>query len=333
MRPTDAFFAQLHAFIQALGDHHGALHAEAQLARGVLLQLAGGKWRQPHCGGALSSRRSGPSTSAFSSAASSFFGFFLVGTSNVFFGLVPDKARVKRRRLRARQVRIDGPVFFLLERLDLALALDDQPQRHGLHASGGKPAADFVPKQRRDLVTHKAVEHAACLLRVDQVAIDVARMLEGFLHGLLGDFVEGDALNAWWPSFFFFLPSIGPRPVLPPGARRWLRLRGPGQAPDRWRPRPWPASSAWRDLFFPGITSYSVAKSFSRSTPSVLLGRSLMCPSEASTSKPLPRYFWIVFALAGDSTMTKPLDNGTSSSFSYTYSYEGGNLFRIRLRH
>jgi hypothetical protein len=26
----------------------------------------------------------------------------------------------------------------------------------------------------------------------------------------------------------------------------------------------------------------------------------------------LPRYFWIVFALAGDSTMTRPLDNGSS---------------------
>ncbi len=25
-----------------------------------------------------------------------------------------------------------------------------------------------------------------------------------------------------------------------------------------------------------------------------------------------PRYFWIVFAFAGDSTMTKPFDNGTS---------------------
>jgi hypothetical protein len=28
--------------------------------------------------------------------------------------------------------------------------------------------------------------------------------------------------------------------------------------------------------------------------------------------KPLPRYFWMVFALAGDSTMTKPLANVSS---------------------
>src|ERR1035438_9498164 len=62
----------------------------------------------------------------------------------------------------------------------------------------------------------------------------------------------------------------------------------------------------------PGMITYSVAKLSSRSTPSDFLGKSLMCPSEASTSYPAPRYFWIVFALAGDSTMTKPFDNGTS---------------------
>src|SRR5438270_7029584 len=50
------------------------------------------------------------------------------------------------------------------------------------------------------------------------------------------------------------------------------------------------------------------------STPSVLLGKSFTCPSEASTEKPLPKYFWMVFALAGDSTMTKPLDNVSSTS-------------------
>src|SRR5215831_5923666 len=39
-------FAEFHAFVEALRDHHGAFHAEAELARGVLLELAGGKWRR-----------------------------------------------------------------------------------------------------------------------------------------------------------------------------------------------------------------------------------------------------------------------------------------------
>src|ERR1700681_2644915 len=62
----------------------------------------------------------------------------------------------------------------------------------------------------------------------------------------------------------------------------------------------------------PGMMTYSVSKSLSVSTPRVLLGRSLTWPSEASTVKPLPRYFWIVLALAGDSTMTKPFANLSS---------------------
>src|SRR5579863_4574483 len=57
---------------------------------------------------------------------------------------------------------------------------------------------------------------------------------------------------------------------------------------------------------------YSVAKSLSVSTPRVLLGRSFTWPRDASTVKPAPRYFWMVFALAGDSTMTKPLLNRPS---------------------
>ena len=35
--------------------------------------------------------------------------------------------------------RFDGPVLDRLERADLALALDDEPQRDGLHAAGGQP--------------------------------------------------------------------------------------------------------------------------------------------------------------------------------------------------
>jgi len=42
------------------------------------------------------------------------------------------------------------------------------------------------------LVSHQAIKHAAGLLRVDQIAIDVARVLESGVDGALRDFVEGD---------------------------------------------------------------------------------------------------------------------------------------------
>lgn len=41
------------------------------------------------------------------------------------------------------------------------------------------------------------------------------------------------------------------------------------------------------------------------STPNWLLGKSLTWPMEASTTKFFPKYFPIVLALAGDSTITK----------------------------
>src|SRR5258707_13604894 len=58
-------------------------------------------------------------------------------------------------------------------------------------------------------------------------------------------------------------------------------------------------------FFVSGMTSYSGWKLFCTSTPRPFEGRSLICPIEAITMKSLPRYLLIVFALAGDSTMTR----------------------------
>ena len=55
----------------------------------------------------------------------------------------------------------------------------------------------------------------------------------------------------------------------------------------------------------PLMVIYFGLKSFSISTPNWLLGRSLTCPIEASIIYFDPKNFLIVFALAGDSTITK----------------------------
>src|SRR6266852_3921859 len=80
------------------------------------------------------------------------------------------------------------------------------------------------------------------------------------------------------------------------------------------------------------MTTYSVSKSFSTSTPRLLLGRSFTWPKDASTVNPLPRYFWIVFALAGDSTMTRPLDNGSSNDSLFDSKLTCRGTFRSRNR-
>src|SRR5262245_14221244 len=51
--------------------------------------------------------------------------------------------------------------------------------------------------------------------------------------------------------------------------------------------------------------SYCGSKSFSRSTPSLLFGRSMMWPLDASTMKSLPRNLFSVLDFVGDSTTTR----------------------------
>src|SRR6185437_8592268 len=66
------------------------------------------------------------------------------------------------------QQRVEGPVFNRIESANLSFALDNESQRHGLHAARRKAAAHFMPEQRRNLVADKTVQHAAGLLRVDK---------------------------------------------------------------------------------------------------------------------------------------------------------------------
>ena len=89
----------------------------------------------------------------------------------------------------------ERPVLDRDERFDVLFAVDDHLHRHRLHASGGEAAADLVPEEGRDLVADEAVENAARLLGVDLVHVDLARLVDGLLHGLLRDLVEEDAAD------------------------------------------------------------------------------------------------------------------------------------------
>jgi hypothetical protein len=76
------------------------------------------------------------------------------------------------------------------ERHPLALALDDEPRRHGLHAAGGEPPHDLLPEHRRDLVAVEPVQDPPRLLRVDEPLVDLARLAECTLDRVAGDLVE-----------------------------------------------------------------------------------------------------------------------------------------------
>ena len=89
--------------------------------------------------------------------------------------------------------RDDGPILFRHEHLDFALALHDHAQGHSLNASGRNSAPDFIPKQRADLVSHEPVENPARLLRVDDMLVDAARILDGRANRLRRDLIKKDA--------------------------------------------------------------------------------------------------------------------------------------------
>src|SRR5262249_59020760 len=142
--------------------------------RPVLLQLAGSEgWRGTAAALFLLNVAHRPLL--LLERGENFLGLFLVGNFRLLF-TTTDKPGVEGGALAGMQVRVNGPVFLLIERLDLALALHDQTQSHGLHASGRKSAPDFVPQERRNLVADNAVQHAPRLLRIHQVAVDITRM-------------------------------------------------------------------------------------------------------------------------------------------------------------
>ena len=75
---------------------------------------------------------------------SNLLGVLAVVDFNLLFALAQEP-RVKRGRLAGSEVRVDRPVLNFLERLDFAFTLNDQAESDGLHTSGGKAAADFIP--------------------------------------------------------------------------------------------------------------------------------------------------------------------------------------------
>src|SRR5581483_1197864 len=70
-------------------------------------------------------------------------------------------------------------------------------------------------------------------------------------------------------------------------------------------------------LFLPRMTTYSGVKPCSTSTPIFDLGRSMTWPTDAFTVKPAPRYFLMVFALAGDSTTTSAFSRPPLDGFAF----------------
>ena len=191
---ADLALRQRDAFVQRLRHAHGATGTEAQLARRLLLQRAGGEGRRRVllllAARDLADREGGASQRLLVLTR------LLLGADarllSVDAGQLRGEARLAAGTAQLREQR---PVLLRYEGVDLALAVDDQPYRHALHPPGREAAADLAADQRAELVADQPIDDAACLLRVHQVQVDAARIGEGLVDGALGDLAEGHAAD------------------------------------------------------------------------------------------------------------------------------------------
>ena len=58
-----------------------------------------------------------------------------------------------------------------------------------------RPRRTFFHENRADLVADEAIEDAARLLRLVEVAVELLRVADGLLHRALGDLVEQHAVD------------------------------------------------------------------------------------------------------------------------------------------
>ena len=176
------------ALIQGLRHAHRRADGEVQHAGGLLLER-GGREGRAGVAGALLGVDVGDGIDGPDAVLKELFGIFKrVETA------VQQRADLDGGGgpLRVEEG-LHAVVGLALEVHDLLLAVHDQAQCDGLDAAGGKLGADLAPQDGGELESDQAVEHAAGLLGVDQVHVDLARVLDGVEHGGLGDLVECDA--------------------------------------------------------------------------------------------------------------------------------------------
>ena len=127
------------------------------------------------------------------------------------------------------------PELLGYEGADLALALDDQAQRHGLDPPGGEPSPHLVPQQRRHLVAHQAVQHPPRLLGVHQPQVDRPWPLKRFPDSGRRDLVEHHPVDRG-PVLLAGLQLLGQMPAdglaLPVGVGRQVDGAGDGDPRD-----------------------------------------------------------------------------------------------------
>ena len=181
--------------IEILRDPHRVAGRKAELARGFLLQ---GRCREGR-------RRIARQRLGFD-AVDGEMPRLHIGFGGVCIGFVGDRqaldlvaapARESRLERRAAHFELarDRPILLRNKGFDFAFAFDDEAQRHRLDAARRFGAGQLPPQHWRQGETDEIVERAARAVRVDQIVVEAARMRHRIGYRLLGDRVEGHAVD------------------------------------------------------------------------------------------------------------------------------------------
>ena len=186
-----ALAGDVHALVKLLGYAHRAARGHAQAAAGLLLQRAGDEGRR---GAAL---LLAALHGVYRKRVVLYVGYDAVDLLLAFdvdlFLALAVVARGELAAVVAQQRGVEQPVLLGHKGAYLLFAVDHHARGHALHAAGAEAAADLLPQQRTQLVTHDAVEDAPRLLGVHQVYIYFARRLDALRDHFLRYLVEGHA--------------------------------------------------------------------------------------------------------------------------------------------
>ena len=197
------------ALVKLLRNAHRAARGHVQLARRFLLKRRGNKRRRHRF--LFLPALNAANRKLVACNGSSHRHCLLLGFELRLSVLPAVVTGGKFAALRSHQLRVDRPVFLRHKGADLLLPVNHKAGRNRLHAPSGQPALDLAPKKRRQAVTHNAVQDPARLLRVNQVNINIARVVNPIADGIFRNLIEGYTLGIgiFQLKQFFDVPGNG----------------------------------------------------------------------------------------------------------------------------
>ena len=184
-------------FVEALRDAHSVARGEAELARRLLLQRRGRERRVGVARDGLRLDRADGELAGRDVGTRLLRRDDLVQVEAVELLAVPVRQPGDERCAGdRRECRLDRPVFAVDERLDLALAVDDNTQRDRLDAPRRLGAGQLAPQDGGQVEADEIVERAPRSVRIDERSVDFAGLGHRREDGGLGDLVERHAGRA-----------------------------------------------------------------------------------------------------------------------------------------